>query len=146
LNPHQGEFVGEQLALGLAQPRAKPNNGLQHRHRVMGAIDALRAVFAQRLPPLLLPVLHVDGDEVAYQPRADIGDGAAEDRRRPYHGGPAPEWPLFALYHEPRSPVEAQKVMQGFIAGGEYIDRVIRVPFDIVLIHPRNPQGTWHSE
>jgi hypothetical protein len=58
-----------------------------------------------------------------------------------FDGEPDPELPLFQLKEEPNTYRERQRVMQGFLSRGQFIDRAIRVPFDIFGGVTRD--GTW---
>jgi hypothetical protein len=47
-----------------------------------------------------------------------------------FAGEPDPELPLFSLKEEPKTYQERQRVTQGLLARGQYLDRALRVPFD----------------
>lgn len=50
---------------------------------------------------------------------------------------------LFALSREPHTATDRQRAMQGFLARGQFIDRAIRVPFDI--FGGTTHDGQWKS-
>ena len=58
-----------------------------------------------------------------------------------FDGEPDPELPLFELREEPHSYEDRQRVSQGFLARGQYLDRAIRMPFD--WFGGLTPDGKW---
>lgn len=54
---------------------------------------------------------------------------------------PSPDLPLFALKQEPETAVDRQRVSQGLLARGQYLDRAVRMPFDI--FGGVNDKGEW---
>jgi hypothetical protein len=58
-----------------------------------------------------------------------------------FKGEPDPDLPIFELKEEPTTYKERHQAMQGFLARGQFIDRAIRMPFDIFGGTTRD--GTW---
>jgi hypothetical protein len=60
-----------------------------------------------------------------------------------FAGEPDPQGSLFSLAEEPRTAVDRQRVSQGFLARGQFIDRAIRMPFDFFGGVTRDGQWKW---
>jgi N12 class adenine-specific DNA methylase len=63
-----------------------------------------------------------------------------------FAGEPDPQGDLFSLAEEPRTAVDRQRVMQGFLARGQYLDRAIRLPFEFFGGVTRDGQWKWGAK